>query len=185
MNSIEDIECICKVCSGDTGAFTIIVNRYKTTVFNIVSKIINDRQHAEDITQDVFIKVFQSLSKFKEKSKFSTWLYSITYNTTISATRKMKNKPHTLKENHLGVDNEELSDELDEISKEEKLQCLEEVVKQLPAEDSLLITLYYMEDQPVASIADITGLSESNIKTRLFRIRKYMNSEINKLLEKR
>lgn len=185
MMNLEDIEYIRLVRSGNTGAFAGIVNKYKKTVFNIVSKIISDTQHAEDIAQDVFIKVFQSLDKFKEKSKFSTWLYSITYNTTISETRKMKNKRMSFRDYHSGVEDNEFSDELDEVSKEEKLQCLESILKQMPAEDSLLITLYYLEDQPVADIAEITGLSQSNVKTRLFRIRKYMNYEINKLLEER
>ena len=75
-------------------------------------------------------------------------------------------------------------DELDAVSKEEKLKCLEQVLKQMPAEDSLLITLHYIEEQPVASVAEITGLSQSNVKIRLYRIRKYMNFEINKLLKK-
>ena len=179
MMNIEDIECIHQIRSGNTGAFTIIVNRYKNSVFSIVSKIIGDTQHAEDITQEVFIKVFQSLDKFKEKSKFSTWLYSITYNTTIGATRKMKNRQLPLKDD---VEDSELSDELDGVSKEDKLQCLEIVLQQMPTDDSLLITLYYMENQPIASISEITGLTQSNVKIRLHRIRKYMNFEINKLL---
>ncbi len=185
MIEIEDIECIQQVRSGNTGAFAVIVNRYKDTVFNIVYKIIGDRQHAEEVTQDVFIKVFQSLNKFREESKFSTWLYSVTYNTTISATRKMKNKPLSFKDNQADFGDDELLYELDEVSKEEKLQCLERVLKQLPVEDTLLITLYYMEDQPIVGVAEITGLSQSNVKIRLHRIRKYMNFEINKLLLER
>ncbi|MDR0660478.1 MAG: RNA polymerase sigma factor [Prevotellaceae bacterium] len=184
MMNLEDIECIRKVRSGDIGAFAVIVDRYKAIVFNIVCKIINDRQHAEDITQDVFIKVFRSLGKFKEKSKFSTWLYSITYNTTISAIRKIKSRCIIFNDSLQDAENSELLDELDAVSKEEKLKCLEQVLKQMPVEDSLLITLHYIEEQPVASVAEITGLSQSNVKIRLYRIRKYMNFEINKLLKK-
>lgn len=185
MMDMEDIEYLHQVRSGNIGAFAVIVGRYKDAVFNIVYKIIGDRQYAEDITQDVFIKVFQSLDKFKEKSKFSTWLYSVTYNTTISAIRKMKNKPLSFKDNQPNDGDSEFAYELDEVSKEEKLQCLEKVLRQLPAEDSLLITLYYMEDQSIASIAEITGLSQSNVKIKLYRTRKYMNVEINKLLQER
>ena len=181
---MEDIECIHQVRSGNIGAFATIVNRYKGLVFNIVSKITSNRQHAEDITQEVFIKVFQSLDRFKEKAKFSTWLYSITYNTAISAARKAKNKVLLFKDGQPDFGLDASVEDPDEASKEEQLQCLEKVLTQLTAEDALLISLYYTEDLPVADIAEVTSLSQSNVKTRLHRIRKYMNVEISKLLKK-
>lgn len=185
MINLEDIECIRQVRAGNTDAFTAIVKRYKNVVFNIICKIIGDKQQAEDVTQEVFIKVFQSLNKFREESKFSTWLYSVTYNAAVSVARKTKNKPLLFNAHQAYVGDDELTYELDELGKEERLQCLEKVLRQLPVEDSLLITLYYIEDQPIAGIADITGLSQSNVKTRLHRIRKYMNFELTKLLQER
>lgn len=184
MIKLEDIEYIRQVRSGNIGAFTVIVDRYKDMVFNVVFRIISDRQHAEDVTQDVFIKVFQSLGKFKEHSKFSTWLYRITYNTAISATRKAKHKHMQLHDFHEDYEGQEFLEDSDELNKEDKLRCVEKVLQQMTAESSLLVTLYYMEDQSIADVSEITGLSQANVKIRLYRIRKYMIFEVNKLLEK-
>ena len=79
-----------RVLSGDVSAYALLVSKHKNLVFSIVLKILNNREDAEEIAQDVFLKAYQSLKKFEQKSKFSTWLYRIAYNSAISRTRKKK-----------------------------------------------------------------------------------------------
>ena len=82
--------CIKRVKAGEIRAFSAIVSNYQKMVFTIVLKIVENREDAEDITQEIFIKVYKSLDKFKEESEFSTWLYRIAYNTTITEIRKKR-----------------------------------------------------------------------------------------------
>ncbi len=86
---IEDI-IIDKIIQGDKSACRIIIDKYKSFVFNLAFRIVNNREDAEEVTQDSFIKAFRYLESFNRKAKFSTWLYRITFNTAVSKTRKKK-----------------------------------------------------------------------------------------------
>jgi RNA polymerase sigma-70 factor (ECF subfamily) len=171
------------VRDGDTGAFIHIVRRYRKMLFTIIHKIVRNRVEAEDIMQEVFIRVFKSLDTFREEAVFSTWLYRIAYNTTVSEIRKARGIVVPLDDKAGSTVYEEITDDADErMNREEQLCCLETVLSKLPANDAMLVSLYYMNNLPVEEVGKIAGISTSNVKVRLFRIRKYMNVEINKLL---
>jgi len=178
-SNIQD--CIKRVKAGDFRAFSHIVSDYQQMVFTVALKIANNREDAEDITQEVFIKAFKSLDSFKEESEFSTWLYRIAYNTTLSELRKRKiafssfDDFSTLKE-------EEIDENREDIATEEKILYLEKALKTLPAEDALLITMFYLDNQSVEEISRISNLSQANVKVKLHRIRKKLAIEINKLM---
>ena len=72
-----------KVLEGDRNAFAYLVDKYKTMVYSLALRLVKDREEAEEISQDAFIKAYQSLASFKGKAKFSSWLYRIVYNTAI------------------------------------------------------------------------------------------------------
>ena len=74
--------------NNDVSAYTILVDKHKNMAFTVAYRIVRNREDAEEIAQDAFVKVYQSLKSFKKESKFSTWLYRIIYNTAISKTRK-------------------------------------------------------------------------------------------------
>jgi len=84
----EDKFYIEKVLKGDTTAYADIVNKHKEMVFTIAVKILRNREDAEEIAQDAFVKAFQALPGFKGEARFSTWLYRIVYNAAISQSRK-------------------------------------------------------------------------------------------------
>ncbi|MBD8346499.1 sigma-70 family RNA polymerase sigma factor [Dysgonomonas sp. GY617] len=184
MTSFDDIYYVRLIKDGDTNAFVHIVRRYQRMVFTIVSKIVTNTQDAEDITQEIFIKIYQSLSKFRGDSEFSTWLYRIAYNTAITEVRKTKREFISFDDMAEKLPDAELSDNLDELHTEERLQYLDEVLKRLNPEDALLITLFYLNNHSVQDISTISNLSQANVKVKLHRIRKFMNSEINKLISK-
>lgn len=184
MTSFDDIYYVRLIKEGDTNAFVHIVRRYQRMVFTIVSKIVTNTEDAEDITQEIFIKIYQSLAKFRGDSEFSTWLYRIAYNTAITEVRKTKREFISFDDMAEKVPDVEISDTIDDLNTEERLEYLDAVLKQLNPEDALLITLFYLNNQSVQEISEISNLSQSNVKVKLHRTRKFMNSEINKLISK-
>ena len=183
MADFDDIYYVRRIKDGHTDAFVHIVRRYQRMVFTIVSKIVSRKVEAEDITQEVFIKAFQFLDKFREESEFATWLYRIAYNTTISELRKRKHEFTAIEDNFANMPDAEIADAIDEISVEDKLQYLDIVLKKLPPDDALLISMFYLNNQSIQQISDITNNSIANVKVKLHRIRKFMNFEINKLIQ--
>ncbi|GAA6770449.1 hypothetical protein AAGS39_11930 [Flavobacterium sp. CGRL2] len=90
MSTINDQHYIDKVLQGDTNSFAVLVDRYKDMIFTLALKMVKNREEAEEVAQDTFIKIYSSLSKFKGDSKFSTWIYKIAYNTCLDRLKKSK-----------------------------------------------------------------------------------------------
>lgn len=176
----EDIYYVRLVRDGQTEEFAHIVRRYQRMIYGMVARIADTPQDAEDITQDIFIKVFQSLHKFRGQSEFSTWIYRIAYNTTISAVRRRR-RNFVVLDDHIPDMN--IADEIADTSAGEREALLERVIKMLHPADAQIVMLYYFQSLPVKEISAISGLGESNVKVRLHRIRNYMNAEINKLIK--
>lgn len=184
MTNIDDSYYIRQVKEGNTNAFSHIVRRYQRMIFTIVRKIVMDPNDAEDITQEIFLKAFMSLEKFREESGFSTWLYRIAYNTAISEIRKRKLEFTAIEENLKNIPDSEISDSIDGISKEKQLEYLDAILKKLTPDNALLISLFYLNNHSMQEIGEITGLSLPNVKVKLHRIRKFMNFEMNKLISR-
>lgn len=180
-NTNQDRYYINLVLEGKSQAFSALVERYKDNVYNLAFKICGSPEDAEEIAQDSFIKVFRSLSSFKGRSSFGTWLYRIVYNTAMTFVRNKKLDILHLEE--LPVDS---ADFIRDYSSEEKADreyrktVLAYAMQKLNHEDRALITLYYYEDLSYAEICSITGISRSNIKVRLFRARDKMKTLIEK-----
>jgi RNA polymerase sigma-70 factor (ECF subfamily) len=183
MENVNDLFYVQRVKSGDHQAFTAIVSKYGKMVFTVVRKIVENREEAEDITQEVFIKIFKSLERFREESEFSTWIYRIAYNTTISELRKRK-LFFVVQDEALLTDNGSFTDGNEDEEIEIKLQYLEEALKKLSPDEIFLVTLHYMDGQSIDSISRISGLSVSNIKVKLHRIRRKLAVEIDRLNSK-
>ncbi|MCL1937055.1 MAG: RNA polymerase sigma factor [Candidatus Azobacteroides sp.] len=181
MKIANDLFYIRRIKAGDIRAFTGIVEKYRRAVLTIVMKIIGNKEDAEDLTQEIFIKVFKSLEQFREESEFSTWLYRIAYNTTLSELRKKKLFFSSI-EDHLFIEKEEDVDTVD-ATEEEKLRYLEQALTKLAPEEMFLIGLYYLEKQSIDHISAITQLSVSNVKVKLYRIRKKLALEINNSIQ--
>ena len=175
MNVLTDAYYIEKIQAGETECFAILLDRYSRPVFSLIVKIAGSREDAEELTQDVFLKAFRSLSSFQGNSLFSTWLYRIAYNVAISATRKKQYEWLTVEETMIeNVPENEISDEVERLEKEEQLCRLEKALEQLLPDERALVSLFYMQEKQVDEIVSITGLSVSNVKTKLHRIRKKM-----------
>jgi RNA polymerase sigma-70 factor (ECF subfamily) len=173
MKRYTDAYYIEKIRSGNAGYFAPLLKRYGAQVFSLIVKIVGNREDAEELTQDVFVKVFYSLSSFRGDSSFSTWIYRIACNLAVSSTRGKKMDFVLFDESRIS----NVPDEPDETmfgaaDTGERLIFLYLAMKQLTPEEQAMIMLFYKNDKSMEEIAAITGLTETNVKTRIFRIRK-------------
>lgn len=178
----NDIQVIERVLSGSTRDFEILVNRHKDLAFTIAYRLLNNREDAEEATQDAFIKAYRSLQGFRKESSFSTWLYRIVYNTAISMKRLKKPAFQNI-DDIPSVSEASDAPKYDFDAIAERSYLLEKAMMRIPEEDRVLITLFYLNESGVDEIHSITGLSKSNVKVRLFRARKKLQEIVGKLAE--
>jgi RNA polymerase sigma-70 factor (ECF subfamily) len=174
-----------RVAKGDNSAYAALVEKHKQLVFTIVVKIVRNREEAEEVAQDVFLKAFSALRSFKGDAKFSTWLYRIAYNAAISQSRKKKPVFSAIDDEM--IDNyttDAVGRSVNELGREEQIEAVNQVMENLPEEENLLLTLFYKKDKTIEDIAEITGYSQSNVKVKLYRIRKRMYDDLKRYLEK-
>ncbi|OEJ98942.1 RNA polymerase [Flavivirga aquatica] len=172
------------IIKGNTNAFAVLLERYKGLVFTLTIRMLKNREEAEEVSQDTFIKVYKSLNKFKGDSKFSTWIYRIAYNTCLD--RLKKTKKHL---NDVAIDEftesqlKTIDDAFDNLEKDERTQAIQDCIDLLPSNDSFLLTLYYFEEQSLEEIAEIVKSTSNNVKVKLFRSRKKLATILRKRLE--
>lgn len=163
----------------DASAFAGLVNKHKTMAFNIALRVTKSREDAEEVAQDAFIKVYQALPQFKGDSKFTTWLFRVVYNLALSKLRKKSLVSGSIDdEGFIEQADDSAFDALSKFRSKEQKKHINEALSELNETDQLLITLYYMGDHSVEEIAEITDISQSNVKVRLFRSRKKLHDTL-------
>ena len=180
----EDPYYIRMILSGDTEAYRGLVEKHQDLVYTIVHRIISSAEEAEEVAQDVFVKAYNKLSDYKGEAKFSTWLYRIAYNTAVSHTRKKKIEFLAMDEEVIVNHSEEdVQQEVMGLSTEEQNKLIKKALAILPRTDSLMITLFYYHGKDIEEISEIVGLTQSNVKVKLFRIRKRLFKEMNEIID--
>lgn len=176
---IPDIELIARSLSGAEEGFEGLVKRYQRPIVGYVYRMLNDYDTALDVTQEVFIKVYNSLDRYSSDYKFSTWLYRIAHNAAIDHIRRNSKKEQSLETEgdegtyQLQLESPRPTPEDDREKSEWRVE-IESVVKCLPSVYRELITLRHGEDMSYGEIADITDLPLGTVKNRLFRAREMM-----------
>ncbi len=166
-------ELITRITEGETELFTYIAEHYAQAVYTLIIRIVGSEEDTEELTQDVFLSVFEHLPMFNFKSEFSTWLYRIAYNCAITYARRKRQPHYAIDESRLrNVGNDELEQMEATADNEQQIEALARAINRLDAEERALITLFYYEERSVAECAEIMLQSENNIKVRLHRIRK-------------
>lgn len=180
MSFKEDSYYITEVKNGNTSAYAGLVEKYKSLAYTLALRMVKNPLDAEEIAQDAFMKAYVSLNNFRNKAKFSTWLYRIIYNTSVSMLRKKQFSVVSIDERPEFADklvySESISDE-----NEFALKALEKSLDDLASDEKFIVTLYYYENLSVDEISEITGLSKSNVKVKLFRSRKKLNEKLSTL----
>lgn len=151
-----------------------LLDEYGDLVLTLCRRILVDVRLAEEATQDTFIKAYKNLDKFREESSMKTWIYRIAYNTAIDYRRRKRHPVsdvQILPENSSETDVKNAQTRLEE---EEDYKMVHTAIQRLPADQAALITLYYLEEKNIREVCEITGLTPSNVKIKLFRARKQL-----------
>lgn len=162
--------------------FELLYKRYSRKVYAKCISMLKDEVKAGDATQEIFTKIFINLSKFNYKSKFSTWVYSITYNYCIDALRKQQRRGAIFSDELENAPDEAVPEVSDAEMAEIKIDMLKKVLKELPAGDRILLEMKYKEGQQIKEIAELLNKSDSAIKMKLKRA-KAKAQKIKKSLE--
>jgi len=172
-----------RVKGGDKEAFAWLVDKYQNMIYTVCLRMLTSEADAEEATQDVFVKAYRYLDSFQEKSKFSTWLYRIAYNQCISEIRKKVKLIDLVDDVPDDEVNESDLNGLNLIAAEERSKYLQIAIESLPETDGVVVTLFYYEELSLEEIAEVTGLTNSNIRIKLHRSRKKMYQVIKECLK--
>lgn len=173
MTTNDDQILIKAIKNGDTKAYAQLVNRYKDLVYTLAIRMLKNREEAEEVAQDTFIKVFKSLDKFKGDSKFSTWIYKVTYNTCLDRIKKNKKYLNDVAIGEFTFNKlDSIDNALENMIKEEKHTLIKNCINKLPEDSSALLTLFYFEELSLDEISKIINIEANTVKVKLFRARK-------------
>ncbi len=170
---LNDNEIISNVLSGNKQAYASLVNRYQNYVFTLALRFTKNREDAEEVAQDIFIKAYRSLADFRGASKFSTWLYTIVNNTCITFLRKKRLQTDSLdREGVFEVaDSQESGLRANMAEQKSRVTMVNNAINMLNPDDAEVITLFYKSEQSLEEIAGILGLETNTVKVRLHRAR--------------
>jgi RNA polymerase sigma factor (sigma-70 family) len=183
---IGDILYIEQVLAGKINAFSNIVDRHKDKAYNLAFRICGNHEEAEEIAQDSFLKAYRSLNTFQRKSSFSTWLYRIVYNTAISHVRIKKDRVLSLDDFASDISSFSILNTSDEeAEKEDRSSLINYALQKIDDEERGLINLYYFDEMSIVEISEVTGISKSNVKVKLFRARQKMSGIIEEFEKKK
>lgn len=186
MSAGEDQADIEKILSGDHSAFEGIVRRWQGPMINLAYRFCGERGRAEDMAQEVFLRVYRGLPKWRAEAAFSTWLFAVATNVYRSEMRR--NPAGT-------VSIDDAADVLDVRSSAEMIdtmlddsrrdRAVRRAVAGLPLKYREALILYYFQDMDVSAAAQILGLPEGTVKARLFRGRRILEKKLSSMLSTR
>jgi len=166
-----ETELIERILGGEWRTYAILVEKYEKKVFNYANYLLGNHEDAEEMTQDTFVKAYQSLSHFRGEAAFSTWLMRITHFKCLTRLRKKRYLYHDL-EATADITISNLEDPSAELQLSDKSRILNAALTRLKENERAVITLFYYQELPIKDIMEVTRLSESNIKIHLHRGRK-------------
>jgi len=183
-NKYSDTELINKVLGGDKAVYADLMKRHQRFVFTLALRFTKNREDAEEIAQDCFIKAYRSLNTFRNTSKFSTWLYSIVYTTAMTFLRKKRLDIQSI-DTEVGLLNvENLVSDLksDELEHKSKMVFVNRAIDQLLPDDAAVITLFYQGEQSLEEIGKALGMETNTVKVKLHRARHRLKEKIENIL---
>ncbi len=176
-SSMNDSELISQILNGNMNAFTFLVNRYQKLVVHITGRLIQRHDELEDVCQEVFLKVYQNLAKYRNECKLSTWIATIAYNTSINYLRKFKKGDEVNPDDSAALRN--LTDYRSENYEQTDLhRYIRDQIELLPVQYRTVITLFHLEEFSYQEIEQITGMPEGTIKSYLFRAKALLKEKL-------
>jgi len=181
----DDVELVQKARQGDTKAYNQLVLMYKDIVYSIVYRMVRNKQEAEDLTQEAFIKAYKSLVSFNEDYAFSTWLFKIATNNCIDFFRKRKLKTYSMHQTVHYKDEEvqhEYADSKPSIENElvaaDRSKIIQQAIEKLPEKYRVVIVMRHEKEYSYEQISEELDLPLGTIKARIFRAREMLNKNL-------
>ena len=175
----EEHALIDRILAGDHDRYSVLVDQYQRYAFSIALKVIRSRADAEEVAQDSFVKAFRYLKDFNRKSRFSTWLYRIVFNTALSYRRKTVLQVQEIE----SVDKESAVRPDDGMERADKQVYVQQALDRLNAADRLSVQLYYLQEFSLEEVAATMGQQVNTIKVRIHRARLRLAEELKKILK--
>jgi RNA polymerase sigma factor (sigma-70 family) len=177
-----DDQIIGRILKGDQSVFALLVEKYQNYVFTLVLRFTVNREDAEEIAQDVFVKAYRSLADFRGDSKFSTWLFTITRTTCLSFLRKKKLDTISLDNERTGIQvvNKESGFNANGIEQKSRHSMLNKAIAMLSPDDAQVLNLFYKGDQTLEEIGKIMRLDPNTVKVKLHRARQRLKDKMEK-----
>lgn len=184
-HKLNDIEIIDAVLAGDVNAFAELVKRHQNYVFTLALRFTKNREEAEEVAQDTFIKAFRCLKDFKRTAKFTTWLYAIVYTTAMTYLRKKRLLTLSINDEENPIELESRAFVLENNSAELKSRSfyLNLAIENLLPADATIITLFYKGEQSLEEIAQIMQMDANTIKVKLHRARLRLKEKLSLILK--
>jgi RNA polymerase sigma-70 factor (ECF subfamily) len=174
-----------RVKAGDDEAFRIIIREYKSPAYSIACRILRNAEEAEETVQDAFYKAYKKIHQFKGDAKFASWFLKIVYNLSLTKTRKKKINTVGINED-IDISFEKHKFDINswnQIMQEERETYVRQAIEKLPKDDALVITLFYISDNSIPEICELTGWSCSSAKVKLHRARQKLYGSLFSILK--
>jgi RNA polymerase sigma factor (sigma-70 family) len=184
-SKLSDIELIEQTLVGNQAAYADLIKRHQRFVFTLAMRFSKNREDAEEIAQDCFIKAYRSLSSFQRQSKFSTWLYSIVYTTAMTFLRKKRIDTDSIDDEntHIQLENHSSGFDTNSVENKSRSYYLNQAIAQLLPDDAAIITLFYMGEQSLEEISQALGIEANTVKVKLFRARQRLKEKLERNLK--
>ncbi|TKC04983.1 RNA polymerase sigma factor [Pedobacter frigoris] len=185
MQQQTDEDLIAEVLAGNTAVYSELVKRHQRFVFTLAIRFAKNREDAEEIAQDCFIKAYRGLATYKQSSKFSTWLYTITYTTAMSFLRKKRMNTQSIddEENTLQLENHVSDFNANLVEQKSAHVYLNMAIDMLAPEDAVIITLFYKGEQSLDEIGMALSMTSNTVKVKLHRARLKLKEKLQLLLK--
>lgn len=181
----SDSELITAILAGDTAIYSELVKRHQRFVFTLAMRFAKNREDAEEIAQDCFIKAYRALGTFKKTAKFTTWLYAITYTTAMTLLRKKRPDISSIDddENALQLESHISDYSANAIEKASGYVYLNQAIDLLLPDDAAILTLFYKGEQSLEEIAKVLHMESNTVKVKLHRARTRLKEKLQHLLK--
>ena len=180
-----DLALITAVLAGQTAEYSVLVKRHQRFVFTLAMRFAKNREDAEEIAQDCFVKAYKALGTFKQTAKFTTWLYTITYTTAMTFLRKKRLDTTSINDDEhvMQIANSGTDFDANTVERKSTYAYLNQAIDMLSPDDAAIITLFYKGEQSLEEIGVTLNMEANTIKVKLHRARARLKDKLTYLLK--
>lgn len=182
MSQNDDFYYLDLILAGDVSAYRWIVDKYKDQSCRLALQLVKNKEDAEEIVQDAFVRAFHSVHKFNRTASFSTWLFRIVYNGCIDKIRKKSITTSSLSEMTGKEFGSQIATDQSGLMRDERKKYVDIAISALSVEEQALVSLFYVHEKDMNEISNILNLTHGNVRKRMTRVREKLKGTLEKML---